>query len=59
MINKDWGGQFLDFTGGHSCYEGVIELMGDPSVPTPGKTLESKLESEPLVLRFNPNKMNP
>ena len=22
------GGQFLDFMGGHSCYEGDIELMG-------------------------------
>ena len=23
MISKDWGkGQFLDFMGGHSCYEG-------------------------------------
>ena len=29
MINKDGGrGQFLDFMGGHSCYEGGIELMG-------------------------------
>ena len=35
MINKD-GGQFLDFMGGHSCYEGDIELMG---VPPLGKTL--------------------
>ena len=32
MINKDGGG--------HSCYEGDIELMGVPSVPPPlGKTL--------------------
>ena len=31
MINKDWGGgQFLDFMGGHSCYEGDTELMGVP-----------------------------
>ena len=30
------GGQFLDFMGEHSCYEGVIELMG---VPPLGKTL--------------------
>ena len=30
MINKDGGGQFLDFMGGHSCYEGGIELMGGP-----------------------------
>ena len=22
------GGQFFDFMGGHSCYEGDIELMG-------------------------------
>ena len=32
MINRDGrgGGQFLDFMGGHSCYEGEIELMVDP-----------------------------
>ena len=24
------GGQFFDFMGGHSCYEGDIELMGGP-----------------------------
>ena len=24
------GGQFLDLMGGHSCYEGDIELMGGP-----------------------------
>ena len=31
MINKDEGGQFLDLMGGgHSCYEGDIELMGGP-----------------------------
>ena len=23
MINKDGGGQFFDFMGGHSCYEGA------------------------------------
>ena len=34
MINKDGGGQFLDFMGGHSCYEGDIELMGVPQSPT-------------------------
>ena len=34
MINKDGGrGQFLDFMGGHSCYEGGIELMGGPPSP--------------------------
>ena len=35
MINKDGGGgQFLDFMGVHSCYEGDIELMGvPPSAP--------------------------
>ena len=34
MINKDEGGQFLDFMeGGHSCYEGDIELMEGPPVP--------------------------
>ena len=31
VINKDGGGgQFLDFIGGHSCYEGDIELIGSP-----------------------------
>ena len=30
MINKDEGGKFLDLMGGHSCYEGDIEFMGDP-----------------------------
>ena len=35
MMNKDGGGgQFLDFMGGHSCYEGDIELMGVPQSPT-------------------------
>ena len=33
------GGQFLDFMGGHSCYEGDIELMGVPPVPPLRKTL--------------------
>ena len=28
------GGQFLDFMGGHNCYEGDIELMWGPS-PSP------------------------
>ena len=27
------GGQFFDFMGGHSCYEGDIELMGGPPSP--------------------------
>ena len=40
MINKDGGGQFLDFMGGHSFYEGDIELMG---IPPPGKTLVSDI----------------
>ena len=36
MINKDGReGQFFDFIGGHSCYEGDIELMGVPPVPPP------------------------
>ena len=30
MINKDGMAQLLDFMGGHSCYEGGIELMGVP-----------------------------
>ena len=33
------GGQFLDFMGGHSCYEGDIEFMGVPQSPPLGKTL--------------------
>ena len=34
MIKKDGGGgQFFDFMGTHSCYEGGIELMGVPLVP--------------------------
>ena len=47
------GGQFLDFMGGHSCYEGDIELMGGPPTrenPATGrdcifKTCEIPLES--------------
>ena len=44
MINKDGGGDnFWILWGGHSCYEGDIELMGDPPSPPPplGKTLAS------------------
>ena len=38
MINKDGGrGQFLDFMGGHSCYEGGIGLMGGPPSPPTGE----------------------
>ena len=34
-------GQFLGFMGGHSCYEGNIELMGgSPQSPPLEKTLE-------------------
>ena len=29
------GGKFLDFLGGHSCYEGDIELMGSPPSSPP------------------------
>ena len=37
MINKDGGGgQFLDFMGGHSCYEGEHRAQGGPPL---GKTL--------------------
>ena len=42
MINKDGGGgQFLDFMGGHSCYEGGHRAHGGPPSPPPqlGKTL--------------------
>ena len=35
MINKDGGGgQFLDFMGEHSCYEGGHRAHGDASPPT-------------------------
>ena len=35
------GGQFLDFIGGDSCYEGGIELMGVPPLEKtlPGMTV--------------------
>ena len=42
MINKDGGGadNFWILWGGHSCYEGGIELMGGcPQSPPLGKTL--------------------
>ena len=41
MINKDGGGgQFLDFMGGTSCYEGGHRAHGgSPPVPSLGKTL--------------------
>ena len=47
MINKDGGGggQVSDFMGGHSCYEGDIELMrGSPQSPPLGKTLKVHLQ---------------
>ena len=28
MINKDGGGEFSDFMGGHSCYEGGHRAHG-------------------------------
>ena len=35
MINKDGGGQFLDFVGGHNCYEGGHTAHGgSPLSPT-------------------------
>ena len=38
MINKDGGGDnFWILWGGHSCYEGGIELMGVPPVPPTGE----------------------
>ena len=33
LSSTKMGGQFFDFMGGHSCYEGDIELMGGPPVP--------------------------
>ena len=54
MIKNDGGGgvQFFDFMGGHSCYEGDIELMG--GVPPLEKTLE-KYDLQMLSLCYNPN----
>ena len=40
MIKNDGGGgEFLDFMGGHSCYEGDIELTegSPPTGKNPGK----------------------
>ena len=42
MINKDGGGQFLDFMGD-------IDLMGVPPVPPLGKTLLGLLKSSSLI----------
>ena len=42
MIDKDGGRQFLDFMGGHNCYEGGHRAHGgSPQSPPPplGKTL--------------------
>ena len=44
MINKDERRQFFDFMGGgHSCYEGDIELMGPPTRENPDFTLADAL----------------
>ena len=45
MINKDGGGKFLDFMGGHSCYEGGhrAHVGGSPTGEKPGcHTLQIK-----------------
>ena len=39
MINQNGGGTIFRFYGGHSCYEGDVELMGGPPVSPLGKTL--------------------
>ena len=40
MMNKNGGGTILRFYGGDTAVmRGDIELMGDPPVPTLGKTL--------------------
>ena len=39
MINKDGGGQFLDFMGDTAVMRGNIELKGVSPVPPLGKTL--------------------
>ena len=49
MINKD-GGAIFRFCGGHSCYEGDIELMG---VPPLAKTL-LYLDRPSLLFSFFP-----
>ena len=44
MMNKDGGGQFLDFMGGHSCYEGGHGAHGGPpSPPHWGKPWSGKM----------------
>ena len=53
MINKDGGGKILRFYGGNNfkilwgdtaVMRGDIELMGDPPVPTLGKTLSGDVQ---------------
>ena len=54
MINKDGGRQFLDFMGGHSCYEGGHRAHGgSPSPPTPhwGKPQRVNLNLSLIVLK--------
>ena len=48
MINKDGeGGQFLDFMGGHNCYEGGHRAHGgSPSPPHLGKPWKVSKVSE-------------
>ena len=47
MINKDGGGgQFLDFMGGHSCYEGGHRAHGGSLSPPTGENPGSHCTSE-------------
>ena len=53
MINKDGRGQFLDFVGGHSCYEGEHRAHGGSPSPPLEKTLYGdQALSSSLVLKM-------
>ena len=42
MINKDGGGQFLDFVGDTTVMRGGISLMGVPPVPSTGENPDQR-----------------
>ena len=50
------GGQFLDFMGEHSCYEGDIELIGGFPSPPLGKTLAITF-NESITVGIFPDKL--
>ena len=49
MINKDGGGPFLVFMGGHSCYEGGAH-GGIPQSPPNRENPEASALSQPLTV---------